>query len=642
MTSRIVPSDSYVHFLVPPIQQGAPDYIKNVLPEYRITHLLGSGGFADVYEGSDPNGWGVAIKVPQFKMDKTIDSSVLEKFALEADIWKKLDHENIINLYASNPRPVPHIVMELMEGGDLKGLMRNHRLTVEEAVYIMLQVLEGMSYAHRMASVHRDLKPENILFTKEGRAKITDWGIGKYMASEGITKTIETKGTLAYSAPEQFDTRKYGKVDWQTDIFQLGIVFYEVLTGVKPFEGQDMAEVMGKVLKYQPFPPSSLNPSVPSELDEIVMRALVKEKKERWESGAVMLHELKAVICGKKVKIPQSKKVEWDPGPQKVKSIKERGFNKIEGNICPLCSNVIDHDNRKLKCKKCKKFFCQMCEGWIDKIEEFRGYEIEIRHSLCEDCYKNAIIREKENVDNLIEREKEKALKLQKRTDERKEYCREKGFPFFKGFNQRYKEIKHLIKVESFQKAYEESLDLISDLEIHIEEKEEIKERLRESKKAITRIRCPKCGSPIVVPSEIRPLDIKCENCGARGRLRDTIPDIDDEYFGDKTEISKTISSQGKKKFSFLAIASFIISICGGIYLTREAFIGGIDIGTSLFVALVFGGISIIFGGIGVEQIKKDPLNYRGKGFGYLGIIFGFLNIFGYGVLYFFLNFIQQ
>ena len=299
MTSRIVPSDSYVRFLVPPIEQPAPEYVKNALPEYRITHLLGSGGFADVYEGSDPDGKGVAIKVPQFKMGKTIDSSVLEKFALEADIWKKLDHEHIVNLFASSPRPVPHIVMELMEGGDLEGLMKNHELTVEEAVHIMHQVLEGMSYAHRMASVHRDLKPENILFTREGVAKITDWGIGKYMASEGITKTIETKGTLAYSAPEQYDSRKYGKVDWLTDIFQLGIVFYEMLTGVKPFEGRDIAEIMGKVLTYEPDPPSSLNPDVPVELDEIVMGALEKDKKKRWDSGAVMLHEMKGVVEGK-------------------------------------------------------------------------------------------------------------------------------------------------------------------------------------------------------------------------------------------------------------------------------------------------------------------------------------------------------
>ena len=299
MPTQIKPSDSYTRFLVEPIRKTAPEHIKKLLPKYRITHFLGAGGFADVYEGTDENGWRIAVKVPQFKMEKTMDTSALKRFASEADIWKKLQHENIVTVYETGPKPIPHIVMELMDGGDLENLMRNHELTVEEAVHLMAQILEGISYAHKMATVHRDLKPENILFTSDGVAKITDWGIGKYMASEGLTKTMETKGTLAYSAPEQFDTSEYGKVDWQTDIFQLGIVFYEMLTGVKPFEGKDMAEIMGNVLRHEPALPSEINPNVPKEMDEIVMGALEKFKEERWESGAVMLHELKLIIKGK-------------------------------------------------------------------------------------------------------------------------------------------------------------------------------------------------------------------------------------------------------------------------------------------------------------------------------------------------------
>ena len=362
MTTRIVPSDSYIQFLVPPVTQPAPDYIKNALPEYRITHILGSGGFADVYEGSDPDGWGVAIKVPQFKMGKTIDSSVLEKFALEAEIWKKLDHEHIVNLFASSPRPIPHIIMELMEGGDLEGLMKNHKLTVGEAARIMLQVLEGMSYAHRMASVHRDLKPENILFTRDGVAKITDWGIGKYMASEGLTKTIETKGTLAYSAPEQYDSRKYGKVDWQTDIFQLGIVFYEMLTGVKPFEGRDIAEIMGKVITYDPEPPSSLNPDVPEELDEIVMGALEKDKKKRWDSGAVMLFQLKGVVEGKG---RVGKKVERRETGEKGQS---EGVMRELGKQFDLLRKIgVDTSGLELEMKPLEKY---LRLRWYDKVIE--------------------------------------------------------------------------------------------------------------------------------------------------------------------------------------------------------------------------------------------------------------------------------
>ena len=299
MSAHIAPSDSYIRFLVPPIPQPAPTHIKKLLAGYNITDILGSGGFATVYRAIDSNGRKVAIKVP--KMDdllKTLDMAVIEKFQFESDIWKKLQHEHIVDFYDSSTTP-PHISMELMEGGDLASLMKNHRLTVGEAVRIMQHILEGISYAHRMASVHRDLKPENILFTKDGVAKITDWGIGKYMASEGITKTIETKGTLAYSSPEQFDVKKYGSVDWQTDVFQLGVMFYEMLTGVNPFSGPGMAEIMGKVLNYDPEPPSSLNRDIPPELDEIIVGALEKDKKKRWDSGAVMLHEMKGVVEGK-------------------------------------------------------------------------------------------------------------------------------------------------------------------------------------------------------------------------------------------------------------------------------------------------------------------------------------------------------
>ncbi len=303
MKPTIITSDSYRKHLSPPPPQLAPDHIKSILPNHKITHILGIGGFATVYKAIDTDGREVAVKVP--RMDdllKTLDIGVIDKFKFESDIWKNLKHDHIVDFYNSDTVPLPYISMELMDGGDLESLMRNHQLTVEETIHIMLQILEGMSYAHRMASVHRDLKPENILFSKNGVAKITDWGIGKYMASEGLTKTVETKGTLAYSAPEQFDSRSYGKVDWQTDIFQLGIVFYEMLTGVNPFIGQDIAETMGKVLTFEPDAPSSLNNEIPSELDEIVVGALERDKKKRWDSGAVMLRELRVLIEGKEMR----------------------------------------------------------------------------------------------------------------------------------------------------------------------------------------------------------------------------------------------------------------------------------------------------------------------------------------------------
>ena len=364
MPTQIKPSDSYTRFLVEPTRKPAPEHIKRLLSKYRITSFLGAGGFANVYEGTDTDGLNVAIKIPQFQMKKTMDSTTLKKFAIEAQIWTKLHHENIVGIYTTGIKPLPHIVMELMDGGSLDGLMKNHQPTVREAVHIMFQILRGVSYAHQMATVHRDLKPENILFTSDGVVKITDWGIGKYMASEGITKTIETKGTIAYSAPEQFDSREYGKVDWQTDIFQLGILFYDMLTGVKPFDGKGIADVMGKVLAYEPELPSKLNPDVPTELDEIVMGALEKCKDDRWNSSAVMLHELKKVIKG----------TIWKSGremdsPKKVKEVQKKIeiMDEVHNYLALLREIDVDVSEYLVE-MECIDNYVKL--RWYDKVEE--------------------------------------------------------------------------------------------------------------------------------------------------------------------------------------------------------------------------------------------------------------------------------
>ena len=279
----------------------APPAVRNILPGYIITHKLGSGGFATVYRAMDKDGEPVAIKLPKF-LDETLDSSILKKFQAEADIWMKLRHKNIVKFYSSDIRPIPYMSIELMEGGNLAGLLKKHKFPIEEAKSLMLQILDGISYAHRMASVHRDIKPENILFTKDGVAKISDWGIGKFMASESVSKSIGTKGTFAYAAPEQFSKKKFGEIDWSTDVFQLGIVFYEILTGVNPFFDDDPVMVMANITSENPEPPSSLNPDIPKELDNIVMNCLEKAKEDRWRAD-VMLHELKQVEKRKQVNL---------------------------------------------------------------------------------------------------------------------------------------------------------------------------------------------------------------------------------------------------------------------------------------------------------------------------------------------------
>ena len=268
---------------------------EKAIPDYTLTHKIGSGGFATVYKALDNHGNPVALKLPKF-IDETIDFSHLQKFKTEAEIWNKLTHENIVGFYEAKTIPMVYLAIELMEGGSLKDLMTHYSLSTGETVDIMLQVLDGISYAHRMATIHRDLKPENILFTSDGTAKVSDWGIGKFMASESAKKTMGTKGTLLYSAPEQISKKKYGAVDWQTDIFQMGIVFYEVLTGVNPFIDEDPIGIIGKITNEDPDPPSSINPEIPPEIDNIVMGALRKRKEDRWRSADVMYDRLSEIV----------------------------------------------------------------------------------------------------------------------------------------------------------------------------------------------------------------------------------------------------------------------------------------------------------------------------------------------------------
>jgi len=271
--------------------------MENLIPGYTLTHKLGSGGFATVYKAVEPKGFTVAVKLPKF-IDETVDVSVLDKFKSESDMWKKLRHENIVKFYKSDTRPVPYIAVEYMEGGNLSNMLKGGALPMDKAVDLIKKVSSAMAYAHKMASVHRDIKPDNILFTSDGIPKISDWGIGRFMASESVSKTIGGKGTLAYSSPEQVSKEQFGDMDWSTDVFQLGIVFYEVLTGVNPFYSEDPIGIVNNIVNKVPQPPSTFNAEIPEELEKIILRALEKEKGKRWSSAEVMYDRLKDVELG--------------------------------------------------------------------------------------------------------------------------------------------------------------------------------------------------------------------------------------------------------------------------------------------------------------------------------------------------------
>jgi len=335
--------------------------VRNILPDYEITHILGVGGFAKVYNAVGPLGKRVAVKIPRTDdMMATMDMKVIKRFRSEIEIWERLEHVNVVRLHSGSTEPLPHIVMELMEGGNLKQLMRNHKLLVGEAVHIMEQVLKGLSFAHRMASVHRDLKPENILFTADGVAKISDWGIGKFMASVGKSQSLGIKGTLDYCAPEQYDRREYGKVDWQTDVFQIGVLFYEILTGENPFAGVDFADCMGKVLMYKPELPSTINPDIPETINKVICGAIEKKKEDRWPSGGIMLHELTQIINRKKKKKTIKVLRKNDSTVKRMKLQKTKSIVEA-GNRCNKCGGSIRYISHYMR------WWCETCSRYIEK-----------------------------------------------------------------------------------------------------------------------------------------------------------------------------------------------------------------------------------------------------------------------------------
>jgi len=293
LTTTTAPS--YLTKLTTPKYDAPSPFVTNIIPGYTMTYKIGAGGFATVYKAKSSGGREVAIKLPK-ALNETVSSSVLEKFKQESDMWKKLKHENIVQFYGGDIRPCPYIVMELLEGGTLRDLMKKHTFSIEEAVHIMQNVFKGISHAHRMASIHRDIKPDNILFTKDGIPKITDWGIGKFMASDVASESVDLKGTIIYSAPEQISKDRFGAIDWQTDIFQLGIVFYEILTGENPFTDDDPLGVINNITVKIPRPPSQINPSVPEFLDRFILRSLEKNKADRWRSADVMYQYLEENI----------------------------------------------------------------------------------------------------------------------------------------------------------------------------------------------------------------------------------------------------------------------------------------------------------------------------------------------------------
>jgi len=264
--------------------------IGQMILHYRILEKLGEGGMGVVYKAEDTKlKRTVALKF----LPRDISEHPQEKarFVQEAQAASSLNHPNVTTIHGIESSPQgDFIVMECVEGRTLKEIIEKDEIRIKDVIDIGVQVCEGLTAAHEKGIVHRDIKSSNIMLTPKGRIKIMDFGLAKRKDAEQITETPSTLGTVAYMSPEQASGER---VDRRSDIFSLGVVLYEMLTGRLPFEGEHMAAIIYSILNEEPQPIARYNSRVSGKLEEVVRKALSKDRDERYQHSDDLMADLR-------------------------------------------------------------------------------------------------------------------------------------------------------------------------------------------------------------------------------------------------------------------------------------------------------------------------------------------------------------
>src|SRR5881398_306042 len=277
--------------------------VGRTIGHYKLSESIGTGGMGDVYLATDVTaGRKAALKLLPTRF--TGNPERLKRFQQEAHALVGLNHPNILTIYEIGEHHSTHyIASELIEGETLRQRLMRGRIEVGEAVDIAIQVASALAAAHETGIVHRDIKPENIMLRPDGYVKVLDFGIAKLaeqevpvtLAEEEAVLLVETHlgsimGTVRYMSPEQ---ARGAQVDKRTDIWSLGVVLYEMVTGHQPFTGETPAEAMHSILETEPPPLTSHLTHTPAELQQIISETLRKDRKERYQSAHELLEALK-------------------------------------------------------------------------------------------------------------------------------------------------------------------------------------------------------------------------------------------------------------------------------------------------------------------------------------------------------------
>ena len=289
---------------------------------YEIISKIGTGGMSDVYKAKDHTlGRFVAIKV--LKPEFSEDVNFVTKFRTEAQSAAGLEHPNIVNIYdVGSENGMHYIVMEYVEGITLKTYIeKKGQLTFKETVSIAIQVARGIEAAHNKGIIHRDIKPQNIIISTEGKVKVTDFGIARAASSNTISADV--MGSVHYASPEQ---ARNGFVDGKSDIYSLGIVMYEMVTGRVPFDGDTTVAVAIQHLQEEIVAPSAYAPNLPISMEKIILKCTQKNPDRRYESMTALLADLRKALIS-----PDEDFVVIAPVSQeKTRVINEEEINKIK------------------------------------------------------------------------------------------------------------------------------------------------------------------------------------------------------------------------------------------------------------------------------------------------------------------------